>query len=416
MKIIQVISNITGSGASLYFLTLHRALRELGHNVSIYQFSNMDSLSFKMDNVNFYHKEFSQETYDEMNSADYVFIEGLPNNKEPQEYKDAYLDMLLYEVKVKKALFMHSHIYMAWCHSNYGKRIISKEFLFAMDKICSFCLENAVLRKMAKVIGEDELKQRFVHFLHPYYFDKSLWLDKSEKQRKISYFGRLVRFKDPERFIESRDILWNNNWQMEMRGVVRSIGALGFKNFTNKWDYENNKPTNEKSDVTCFLTGQLKENYGLDKNDKLCIDLKSNDRKIFSFGRYDYNDGIEVMRHHAFGVDFYCLTNEAYGDNTEYAIFDFVKAGTIPVIDTDMAKLVHIYKDGVRSSDSLYSLKAGIFVNKDLSNLEEATKQMNYLFENLDEYDKFRENCYNVYKQMTDPIETTKYLLNGLLK
>lgn len=415
MKIIQVISNVTGSGASIYFITLHKALRELGHDVSVYQFSNMDSLSFKMDGVNFYHKEFCQETYDEMNSADYILVEGLPNSKEEQEYKDKYVDMLIKHTSTPKALFIHSHIYMSWCHSNYTKRLMTKEFLLAMNKFCSFDIESTVISKMASIIGKDEMKKRFVHFLHPYYFDKELWLDKSEKQKKISYFGRLVRIKDPERFIEARDTLWDYGWQMEMRGVVRSIGALSFKNFTHNWDYEKNMPSTEKSDVTCFLTGIIKEQYGLDKNDRMCIDLNTSDRKIFAFGRYDYNEGMEVMRHHSFGVDFYCLDNKLYGDNVEYVIFDFVKFGTIPVIDTDMAKLVHLYKDGKRTEDTLYSLNAGIFVNKDLSNIEEATKQMCYLYDNNDAYDKFRENCYNVYKQMADPIETTKYLLNGLL-
>lgn len=415
MKIIQVISNISGTGASAYFMTLHQALKNQGHDVAIYQFSNMDSLSFSLGELNMYHKEFVQETYDEMNAADLILVEGLPHKKESQEYKDAYCDMLQYHVKTKKALFIHSHIYMSWAHANYTQRIASKDFLLSMDKICGFTLDNNTLKKFASVIGKEEMEKRFVHLLLPHIFSKDLWLPVSEKTKKISYLGRLVRLKDPERLIEMRNPLWDNGWQIEMRGVVRSIGALSFKNLCFKWDEETNTATKEPSDATCFISGKVKEKYGLNKKDEVCNDLNTTDRKIFCFGRYKLEDGLNAMAHQAFGVDFFNLPTHAYGDTIEYAIYDIVNCGTIPVLDEDMAKNIHLYENGKQIEKTLYSENAGIFVKSDLSNVNEAIKQMNYLYENPTEYDKFRENCYDVYKNFADPDWIVKNLIDDIL-
>lgn len=416
MKIVQIISNITGSGATAYFMTLHKALRELGHDVVVYHFSNLEALSFNMSELNFEHREFNEETYNDINKADLVLIEGLPHKKEPQEYKDAYVDMLQYKITSKKALFIHSHIYTSWSHSNYAKRIVTKDFLLSMDKICAFTPTTLTMRKFASIMGKEELEKRWVHLLLPHYFVKKEWTPAIEKQRKISYFGRLVRIKDPERFIEMSNDLWNANWQMEMRGVVRSIGALGYKNLCFKWDEDTNKPTKENSELTCFINGKIKEKYGLNKKDELCIDLNSNDRKIFVFGRYKLEDGLAVMNKQAFGVDFFNLPNNEYGDTIEYAIYDIVNEGTIPVLDEDMAKEIHLYENGNRIDKTLYSENAGIFVKKDLSNIDNVIKQMNYLYDNPDEYEKFRNNCFNIYKDFSDPTTIAKNLIVDILK
>ena len=414
MKIIQVISNISGTGATAYFMTLHHALKELGHDVCVYQFSNMDSLSFGTNDLTIVHKEFNQETYDELNSADIILIEGLPHKKESQEYKDAYLDMIQYHIKTKKALFIHSHIYASWTRANYSKRIATKDFLLSIDKICGFTPENQVMKKFASIIGKEELEKRFVHILLPHNFSKDLWIDAKDKHKKITYLGRLVRLKDPERLIEMSGDLWDNNWQIEMRGVVRSIGALGFKNLCYKWDEENQVMTNEPSELTCFVTGKTKEKYNVDPEDKNCINLTTNDKQIFVFGRYELKDGLEVMSHHSFGVDFFNLPTDVYGDTIEYAIYDIVNCGTIPVLDEDMAKDIHLYKNGKRIDKTLFSENAGIFVKKDLSNVNEAIEKMNYLYDNKEEYDKFRNNCYEIYKEFADPIEITKNLIEDI--
>lgn len=416
MRIIQVISNISGTGATAYLMTLHRALRDQGHDVTIYQFSNMEALSFDDKDINIVHKEFCEETYEEMNAADILLVEGLPHKKETLEYIHTYCDMLEYEVSAPKVLFIHSHIYTSWSKANFGARVASKEFLLSMDKICSFSPESNTMKKFATIIGEEELRKRFIRMFHPYEFSKERWIPADQKHKKISYFGRLVRLKDPERLIEMRDPLWDNGWQIEMRGVVRTIGALSFKNLVLKWDEETDEPTTEKSDVTCFMTGIKKASYGLNKKDEICIDLKSDDRKIFVFGRYQLQDGLVAIAHQAFGVDFYNLATQIYGDAVEYAIYDIINCGTIPVLDEDMAKQVHIFKDGKETEDTLYSTNAGIFVKKDLSNVDEAVKKMNYLYDNPEEYEKYRNNCYEIYKTIADANWIIPRLISDIVK
>jgi len=414
MKIIQVFSNFTGTGQTAFVIALHNELVRQGHDVKMFHFSKNDTVSFDTSTLNLHHKEFCQETYDEMNQADIILINGLVYKKEDKEYQDAYLDMLQYHVTTRKALFIHSHIYNSWSRANYTQRLVTKEFLCSIDKICGFAPDSLVMKKFISVMGQEEFDKRFVHLLHPYTFNKDLWVPANEKQKKISYFGRLVRLKDPERLIDMRDELWDNGWQIEMRGVVRSIGALAFRNLCFKWD-ENGNQTNEPSDVTCFLTGKLKEKYGLNKKDEICIDLNTKDRKIFVFGRYQLADGLKAMSMQAFGVDFYNLSTHAYGDAIEYAIYDIVKCGTIPVLDEEMAKHIHLYENGKRIEKTLYSENAGIFVKADLSNLKEVVKQMNELYDNPQKYDAFRENCYNVYKEVANPEWIVHNLISDIL-
>lgn len=414
MKIIQVLSNLSGTGQDAYLIALYNELVRQGHDVKMFHFSKNDTISFDTSTLNLYHKEFCQETYDEMNVADIILINGLVHKKEEQSYQDAYLDMLQYHVTSRKVLFIHSHIYNSWSRANYTQRLVTKEFLCAMDKICGFTPDNLVMKKFINVMGKDEFDKRFVHLLLPHTFNKDLWVDVNKKQKKISYLGRLVRLKDPERLIDMRNDLWDNGWQIEMRGVVRSIGALSFRNLCFNWD-ENGNPTKEPSDATLFLTGKLKEKYGLDKKDEICIDLNSTDRKIFVFGRYQLMDGLKAMAMQSFGVDFFNLDTHAYGDTIEYAIYDIVNCGTIPVLDEEMGKHIHLYKDGKRIDKTLYSENAGIFIKNDLSNVNEAIQQMNELYEDKSKYEAFRENCFNVYKEFANPEWIVKNLIDDIM-
>jgi len=415
MKIIQVFSNFTGTGQTAYVIALHNELVRQGHDVKMFHFSKNDTISFDTTALNLHHKEFCQETYDEMNQADVILINGLVHKKEAQEYQDAYLDMLQYYVTTRKVLFIHSHIYNSWSRANYTQRLVTKEFLCAMDKICGFTPDNLVMKKFISVMGQEEFDKRFVHLLLPHTFSKDLWVDVNKKQKKISYFGRLVRLKDPERLIDMRNELWDNGWQIEMRGVVRSIGALSFRNLCFNFD-ENGNMTKEPSDATLFLTGKLKEKYGLNKKDEVCIDLNSTDRKIFVFGRYQLADGLKAMAMQSFGVDFFNLSTHAYGDTIEYAIYDIVNCGTIPVLDEEMGKHIHLYENGKRIDKTLYSENAGIFVKADLSNVNEAIQQMNELYNDKSKYEAFRENCFNVYKEFANPEWIVNNLLSDIMK
>ena len=254
MKIIQVLSNFSGTGQDAYLISLYHELVRQGHDVKMFYFSGKDIFSFDVSTINLFHKDFCQETYDEMNDADIVLINGLPHKKEDKSYRDAYLDMLQYHVTTRKVLFIHSHIYNSWSRANYIERLVTKDFLCSIDKICSFAPESLVMKKFAITMGKDEFDKRFIHLFHPYVFNKNLWVDAKNKQKKISYLGRLVKLKDPERLIDMRNELWDNGWQVEMRGVVRSIGALGFRNLCFNFD-ENGKMTKEPSDATVFMTG-----------------------------------------------------------------------------------------------------------------------------------------------------------------
>ena len=122
------------------------------------------------------------------------------------------------------------------------------------------------------------------------------------------------------------------------------------------------------------------------------------------------------MAMQSFGVDFFNLSTHAYGDTIEYAIYDIVNCGTIPVLDEEMGKHIHLYENGKRIDKTLYSENAGIFIKADLSNLNEAIQQMNELYNDKSKYEAFRENCFNVYKEFANPEWIVNNLLSDIFK
>ena len=78
MKIIQVLSNFSGTGQDAYLISLYHELVRQGHDVKMFYFSGKDIFSFDVSTINLLHKDFCQETYDEMNDDDIVLINGLP--------------------------------------------------------------------------------------------------------------------------------------------------------------------------------------------------------------------------------------------------------------------------------------------------------------------------------------------------
>lgn len=417
MNISIVISNVSGGGLGCYNKLLYKTLLSLGHDVKFYYFSDNSQFNnfSNYDNVEFIKGEFTDKYYNEINKSDYIFVGSICIKQEDEDYQNKYFDMLMNKFTAKKIFFIHNRQYRGFI-SAYPKFAISKEFITSFHKIVTFDKNDEVWVKFTALFGEEALKDKFVHLELLYNFDenKRLWKDVSDKDRRVSYFGRCVKIKDPERLLEMSPKLFENNWMTEMRGITRSIGVVSFKNLIYHWDPVTNKQTTEKSKITEFFDKTYKEKHNIDKHCKYLTKYAHTNKTCLIFPEYNIDEGMEALSYQCYGCNFFNLKGHPYGDTVEFTIYDIVNAGVIPLLDYDMGQHVHVYKNGVRTDKTIFDLNAGIFVKDDLSNLDEVIEKLNFLYDNPEEYNKFRNNCLEIYKEHSNPENAIKNLLNNI--
>jgi hypothetical protein len=95
------------------------------------------------------------------------------------------------------------------------------------------------------------------------------------------------------------------------------------------------------------------------------------------FDQYKREDGMAALAKSAFGVDFYHLkTAPAYGDTLEYCLYEIMDTGTIPVMDSFTGESCKVLSNGYASDKTFKDLNAGVFLNKDCSNIDEFVAQV----------------------------------------
>lgn len=189
--------------------------------------------------------------------------------------------------------------------------------------------------------------------------------------KKITYLGRFATFKQPERLYGFLPYAKNNNLLLEMKGVERSLGAL--KIFYEDLDSGSKEPNHRMIEVN----KKAIENGLVIDNDKRDLN------KVYIFGPYDYVDGMETLSSSLVGADFYHLNADAYGDNFEYAQCEIVGVGTVPMFDYHWAENCWVYQDGKKTDKRFIDLDTyGLFVKKDLSNVEEIVDKINDIYSN----------------------------------
>jgi hypothetical protein len=143
-----------------------------------------------------------------------------------------------------------------------------------------------------------------------------------------------------------------------------------------------------------------------------------NDRekdKLYIFGRYRREDGMNAVKYSMFGCDFYWHKNPlAFGDTIEFCIAEIMDSGTIPFLDYSTGVNCKCHKNGYRTDDSLLSKNAGVYLKYDCSNIDEVVEQLNYLSSNKAAYDDYRMNCFNIFKEHYNPIAIANRLVKDL--
>ena len=414
MKIIQLLARVEGNGVTRYVIELNKGLKNLGHDVEIiYVKANDKSEMYaKKQNIDgIVEYDYSEETINHINSADLLIVNSIMSKKANPKYKEAWKDMLINKIHIKKIIMINDHKYAGF-NAYYGPLYKESEMWLAFDHIVTFSKESEVSIMIRKYIGDEEFNKRFLHLINPYEYDDthSHWTPFKDKKRRISYFGSQSLIKDPMRLLRGREHFYAHDYELEYHGIQRTINMASQPDLLYSWDENGNKGPSK----ACIWADDKKWRLanGIDPND-LMIDTPRQKNWIYIFGEYVRTDGLMMMSKNAFGCNFFNLKNPlCTGDILEYSIHEIIDMGTIPLLDYDTGKHTYIYENGVRTNKTILDEGAGIFIKKDLSNIEECLNQMDDIMSSEEKYNNFRIHCFNIYKECVKPI----YIAGKLLK
>lgn len=417
MKIIQLAGRIEGSGVTRYIIELNKALKSEGHDVEIVYFVNDQKHENDMQNIpNLVSMKYSQELIDKINSSDILMINSLISVKAKQNHRDDFYKLLRETSGPKKVLFCNDHNIMGM-RSYYGLDFLDDPDILMkhIDKFVTFSPHNVVLKKIQKVYPE--IINKYVHLQHPYTFTDDIEQVPFEKKyRRITYLGRFANFKDPMRLTRHRQEFIDNEYQVELRGIARTIASACVPGFL--YDF------NEAGERIGPAAGTLDLTTGKKVIEKMypgeSVDLiHMNDRdlsKVYMFGRYKREDGMKATSYALFGCDFCWNKNPLiYGDNIEYAVAEILDAGSIPMVDYSTMENCMAYKDNKRTDVPLLTMPTGIALKQDGSNIDEVIEEMNKLASDKVAYDNYLKICKAVYKAHFDPHRVAKRLVEDIM-
>jgi glycosyltransferase involved in cell wall biosynthesis len=415
MKIIQLAGRIEGSGVTRYIIELNKALKSEGHDVDVIYFNNNLKSANDMQNIpNLKTMSYGQELIDEINSADILLINSLISVKADQKYRDDFYQLLRETSGPIKALFCNDHNIMGM-RSYYGLEFLNDPdmLLKHIDKFVTFSPHNAIFRKIQAIYPE--IVDKYVHLQHPYTFEERKTVPFENKYRRITYLGRFANFKDPMRLTRNIDAFAKNEYQVELRGIARTIASACVPGFL--YDFNEAGERIGPAATTMDLTGGKKVIERLYPGEPVDL-IHFNDRdlsKAYMFGRYEREAGLDATGYALFGCDFCFNKNPLiYGDNVEYAVAEIINAGTIPFIDYSTMENCMTYENGRRTNVSMLTKPCGICLKQDGSNLAEVMEQLNHLASDKEAYDKYREDCLALYKDFYDPHKVAKRLIEDL--
>lgn len=420
MKIIQFLGKLPDHGCGLYVIELHNALKKIGHDVEIVHMENGFDHTIKIvQQLPAYSTlEYGQELFDKLNSADIVLINANVHHKASDEDRTHFYDAVLKIDKPIKVIFCNDH------NISHYKTYINEfsggekglDFVKHIDKFVTFSPFNKVFEKI-KSLYPDIIK-KYVHLQHPYEFSEpySRFVPFEDKYKRVSYFGRFSRIKDPMFLLRQQQDFIDNGYQLEMRGMVRTFTMAFTPGFI--YEFEGNDTSNKTLSTRTLdlLTKKALRELYPNENPNL-IHLNDRDiNKIYLLGPYMRNDGMEAMRYSQFSVDLINIKNPiAAGNNVEYVVAEAIDSGTIPLLNYDWMEHCRIYDKNSKLTDkTAMDFSCGMCVKKDGSNIAEVMKQMNELSSNKEAYDKYRKECFDFYKEMFDPVKVATRFINDI--
>lgn len=418
MKIVQLLARIEGSGVTRYVIELNKGLVKAGNDVEIaYVRANkkpeMNNFTQTIPNAKYY--DYSDELVDKLNAADLVIVNSIMEKRADPECREKWLDLVINKITTRKSIVVNDHNVLGFA-AYYGPLLHDKDFWMAFDHIAIFDTGAKVWLKIVDLIGKDEADKRFVNLYLPYELHEDMkknWVKPEDKKRRVTYLGRHSSFKDPERLLRARESFYRENWELEMRGIKRTINVSGIPDLIYSFDENGNRIPSK----ACILVSKnWKEENGIDINDNM-IDTERKNGWCYVFDAYKREEGIAAVAHSAFGADFFHLkAADCYGDNFEYTVFEMIEAGTIPLLDWNAGHAINVFDENFKRIESVYDAGIGVFLKKDVSNADECLKQMEELVSDPSKYEAMRERCWNYIEKVCDPVRIATKLVNDFMK
>jgi glycosyltransferase involved in cell wall biosynthesis len=399
MKIALILGRgIEGAGVTRYMIEICNFLKtkDIEHQVYVVDDKKWGrGKAQDMPNYGFIDKENIVTFADVLNKFDYVFINSVPSVKHSQWAQDGFLAMVR-AIKTKKIVFQNDHkIASIWRNANFF------EICNTCDGIVSHSITSPFFNKLITLYGSD-IKKKFVQLHVGFNFEQLTKYRKQDHFKKITYLGRFATFKQPERLYGFLPYAKQYNLLLEMKGVERSLGALNI--FYD--DIAKKIPNHRMIEVNKKV---IENGLQLD-NDKRDLD------KVYIFGPYDYVDGMETLSNSLVGADFYHLNADAYGDNFEYAQCEIIGVGTVPMFDYHWAENCWIFENGKKTQKRFVDLNEyGLFVKKDLSNVEETVQKIDDIYSNKALHKRFLECSFEVTRNHCDSQWIFQNLLDDVL-
>lgn len=401
MKIAQICGEIEGVGVTRFIIEQNNAFKSCGHNITTYFCPNRNNNKLtkrqKQQNIdNIIEYDYSKSMLDEINSCDLVFINQLMLKTREEEYVKKYMNFLIDEIQgPKKIFFINSHKISG--QDQYNREIWADPvFLNSVDYIATFNHTTPIYSKIKSIIGEEVAMKKFISMLLPYKFDENIeWCPLENKHKRITYIGRYATFKCPEMLLDVHKHL-QGIYEFEMRGIDRSISTVGLPDLFYELDPDKKKSLKERILGPSKYTRQFNKTWMKENNtdEELMVDMKHDD-KVWIFGPYDRRVGLKAINKSVFGAEFFHLKDHSfYGDDIEYAMMEIVEQGTVPLFNWHAGENIKLHENGKQTDKSFLDLNIGLYLKRDLSNIDEIISKLDELYHSKEKYDEYRK--YNL--------------------
>lgn len=416
MKIVQLMARIEGSGVTRYVIELNKGFKLAGYDVEIAYVKAHEKAEMKngtQDIPEAVEYDYSEESIKHFNEADIVIVNSIMEKKADPKYHDLWMDLVMNKITTRKCIVCNDHNVLGFA-AYYGPLLHNPEFWLAFDKIITFAPHAKVAEKICLACGsEEEFNKRFVHLLLPHVYDdkvKENWVPFEEKLRRITYLGRHSGFKDPTRLLRGRDGFYAHDYELEMRGIKRTINVSTIPDLLYSFDENGDRHPS----TACIMASDKKwrQANGIALDDPMLETPKREKGWCYVFDAYKRDEGLKIVAKSAFGCDFFHLKDElCYGDDFEYSIFEMIEMGSIPLLDWDAGHACRMYDENMQPGKSAYELGLGIFLKEDLSNLDECLKQMDELMNDKAKYDELRNRIFDAFKINCDAKKIAEKLI-----
>jgi hypothetical protein len=376
MKIALVLAKgVEGCGLTRHTIEFYNWLIKEGHEATIYaaiqkkwprhKSTDIVATEFKLKDI--------PKIAAELEEHDVVYYTSYPHKSVGDEFNEAFIEQCIYglknPVKVGNCLDHNT--------ANLAKNYKYWDVMKVMDTMFNYSARSNFANKLREEAPDTPLIEMN---LNPYDYDawNHVVVPAEKQQRRVTYFGRFAGFKDPFRMFDIMNLLKDEDFVTEARGVERSMGALPMF-------LEEDRKT-PRSDV--FEVNEKKNP----------VTYPQHTDKLYIYGPYNLAEGMSELGNSMFGAEFFNLPERLYGSMIEYAMSEVIAAGTIPLFDKHWGEHVIHRTEGV---PFIELENFAIFVDRD--DVEASIPQMLELAADHKKRDEFRKNSLRLAKLHNAP-------------